>query len=301
MKLKKYSTIEVITVPLSIILIIGTGLAVFFMEKKGGEIADYANLAAIVALTTYVFLKSYSTSEDITHLKERINIVEPFVQTNTQDLNKIKDWVHLIEPTILSHSYSQKISNEEEFNTMLVDIANNNKNILKEMIKGRFVFSSDVFTDYWIPLLGNSNVKEYHSTAIIEKANYFEENQLKKMILNNIHLSQSKPIKLLWFVHDDIISNSNYKKKIKEHKEKIMSGGKKGNVIVRVASMDSLTESHKKDFGIACDLAYAILNQDPEDRKEKFILDYNKLNLEKYKKLFKSQDESITVHGEITL
>ena len=296
-----YSRLEIGMVLASILVVIATIVVVNVDDSRGGQIADSINLSFIIGLVTYVFLKSYSTSKDISELKEKMGEVEPDVKTNTENLSKIKNWIHLIEPTILSDSLSQKISNKDEFNKMLVHIATNNRNVLREMIQGRFIFSSDVFTDFWIPLLKCKNVDYYHSTAIIKSKDYFIGNGLGQMIKMNAYLSTIKPIKLLWFVSQNISADKNLMRDISNHKNAILSNGNKKHIKIMVAKLEDLTPLNKKDFGIAGKLAYAILDQNPREGMEKYILDYNKSNLAEYEKIYENQMESIRVNGEIKI
>ena len=221
---------------------------------------------------------------------------------SAKDLHRIKTWLNAVEPSILSASFGESnITNETAFYELLVQLVSNNKEVLKSMIRGKFVLSSDVFIDYWVPLLNKNEVKYYHSTAIIKNENYFEANQLEKMVNNNISLSNYKKIILLFFVAENIIEDNIKKQQIAHIKHEIESKGKNSNIKIRVAKLEILGITKVQDFGIAGDLAYAVLNQDPADGKQKYFLDFQKDSLGSYQNLFNFQLETIKIQGEVDL
>lgn len=180
------------------------------------------------------------------------------INTN-REINTIKNWLDVIEPTILTNVYKNHVSSETEFYAMLRNIMSRNNDSIKKMIDGQFPISSDVFTDYWIPLLKKPTVKFYHSTALIENENYFEENQLSEMIDHNIAISKQKKVTLLFFVSDEILKDATKRSEIKEIKDKLLASGHRENLIIKIAPLSYLTDRCRKDFGIAGNLAFAVL------------------------------------------
>jgi hypothetical protein len=273
-------TLENLDKLLLAITIIVIVVSTIFLVRDEGNISNNIYLAVIVSLVSVTTLNSYRSYSDIKNLR---------------------CWINAVEPTILSTMYAENITNEIEFYKMLEALSKNNKELLKDMLKGKFIISSDLFTDYWIPLLKSSSVKYYYSTALIINENYFQVNQLEKMIFHNSELSKVKKIVLLFFISSPLLKDPEKIDSIKQLRDKILSKGDPKNIIIKIARLEILSGESYLDFGLAGDIAYAILEQNNKNGKEKYFIDFNKNQLNAYHRIFDHQKELIKIHGEISI
>lgn len=208
------------------------------------------------------------------------------VQVENVHVNKIYEWDQVIQ-----ENYVKTIS----------DINIITKNSLRTIYKGQIPISSDVFESIYIKLLRDDpNVSSYKSCAIVSNSNYFHINNITNLRNQYRSIALSKPVSIHYFIDDQRLNFYNVERQyylLRKNIELYNLSKKIGYKInIKAGKISWFGENRElmHDFGIASDVAYAVMREDKfsddvEKLQAKYEIDFDPENRMIWEKKFKDQ------------